>query len=67
MVSFGSQNPNNAEALCSNLGMNNQVFKAAQEAVQKSEEFDTRWFWFALNVFMLHVETESVVFVISWQ
>ncbi|WVZ05764.1 hypothetical protein V8G54_019110 [Vigna mungo] len=27
---------------CSNLGMNNQAVKAAQEAVQKSEEFDIR-------------------------
>ncbi|RVW23187.1 Transcription initiation factor IIB-2 [Vitis vinifera] len=27
---------------CSNLGMTNQVVKAAQEAVQKSEEFDIR-------------------------
>ncbi|KAK4755395.1 hypothetical protein SAY87_009152 [Trapa incisa] len=27
---------------CSNVGMNNQAVKAAQEAVQKSEEFDIR-------------------------
>ncbi|XP_052479817.1 transcription initiation factor IIB-2-like [Gossypium raimondii] len=27
---------------CSNLGMNNQAVKAAQESVQKSEEFDIR-------------------------
>ncbi|KAJ7976752.1 Transcription initiation factor IIB [Quillaja saponaria] len=27
---------------CSNLGMNNQAIKAAQEAVKKSEEFDIR-------------------------
>ncbi|KAK4776583.1 hypothetical protein SAY86_005271 [Trapa natans] len=27
---------------CSNIGMNNQAVKAAQEAVQKSEEFDIR-------------------------
>ncbi|KAL4304890.1 hypothetical protein AHAS_Ahas16G0023500 [Arachis hypogaea] len=27
---------------CSNLGMNNQAVKAAQEAVQRSEEFDIR-------------------------
>lgn len=28
---------------CSNLGMTNQAVKAAQEAVQKSEEFDIRY------------------------
>lgn len=27
---------------CSNLGMSNQTVKAAQESVQKSEEFDIR-------------------------
>ncbi|KAJ0042364.1 hypothetical protein Pint_17849 [Pistacia integerrima] len=30
---------------CSNLGMNNQAVKAAQEAVQKSEEFDIRYLY----------------------
>lgn len=29
---------------CSNVGMNNQAVKAAQESVQKSEEFDIRYY-----------------------
>ncbi|KAL6145202.1 hypothetical protein ACLB2K_055890 [Fragaria x ananassa] len=35
---------------CSNLGMNNQAVKAAQEAVQKSEEFDIRSCSCSLNM-----------------
>lgn len=34
---------------CSNIGMNNQAVKAAQEAVQKSEQFDIRYFWFVAS------------------
>lgn len=39
---FISMNLNHQRRFCSNLGMTNQTVKAAQESVQKSEEFDIR-------------------------
>ncbi|KAG5083373.1 hypothetical protein JHK84_053411 [Glycine max] len=43
---------------CSNLGMTNQAVKAAQEAVQKSEEFDIR---LALDLMLLLFEYKGVI------
>ena len=40
---------------CSNLGMSNEEIKAVQETVQKSEEFDIRYFFIALLIISLLV------------
>ncbi|CAL5430985.1 unnamed protein product [Camellia sinensis] len=43
---------------CSNLGMNNQVVKAAQEAVQKSEEFDIRRSPISIAAAVIYIVTQ---------
>ncbi|THG13245.1 hypothetical protein TEA_009172 [Camellia sinensis var. sinensis] len=43
---------------CSNLGMNNQAVKAAQEAFQKSEEFDIRRSPISIAVAIIYIVTQ---------
>ncbi|KAL7169055.1 hypothetical protein ACSBR2_034145 [Camellia fascicularis] len=43
---------------CSNLGMNNQAVKAAQEAVQKSEEFDIRRSPISIAAAVIYIVTQ---------
>ncbi|KAJ8898795.1 hypothetical protein K2173_006327 [Erythroxylum novogranatense] len=43
---------------CSNLGMNNQAVKAAQEAVQKSEEFDIRRSPISIAAAVIYITTQ---------
>ncbi|KAL8147677.1 hypothetical protein AgCh_005121 [Apium graveolens] len=44
---------------CSNLGMTNQTVKAAQEAVQKSKEFDIRTTKFFMIFLASHLKENS--------
>ncbi|KAL7238328.1 hypothetical protein ACSBR2_004434 [Camellia fascicularis] len=44
--------------LCSNLGMNNQAVKVAQEAVQKSKEFDIRRSPISIAVVVIYIVTQ---------
>ncbi|KAL7166835.1 hypothetical protein ACSBR2_037498 [Camellia fascicularis] len=43
---------------CSNLGMNNQAVKAAQEAVQKSEELDIRRSPISIAATIIYIVTQ---------
>ncbi|KAL3533749.1 hypothetical protein ACH5RR_007270 [Cinchona calisaya] len=43
---------------CSNLGMNNQAVKAAQESVQKSEEFDIRRSPISIAAAVIYIVTQ---------